>query len=44
MNILSIQRILNIYVIVRGFGSLFEFATNFKGNLTRQRQLIPSKS
>lgn len=43
MNILSIEGILNIYIVVRVFGSLFEFATNLKGNLTWQRQLIPSK-
>lgn len=43
MNTLSVQGILNIYIAVGGFGSLFEFATKLKGNLTRQRQLIPSK-
>lgn len=30
MNILSIEGILNIYIVVRVFGSLFEFATNLK--------------
>lgn len=43
MNTLSVQGILNIYIAVGGFGSLFEFATKLKGNLTWQRQLIPSK-
>lgn len=33
MNILLIEGILNIYIVVRVFGSFFEFVINLKGNL-----------